>query len=183
MQAEKPLYLSPIPYAWRVVEAAILVFLYLFSLGWGDFGSSRPMIQDTMMFGAHLFASVEDSNLCCQRKLGTNTETRLADNAQLRRSRLLAAVAMATDIAATVTQIQHVVDDNDETLYATLTTFLVLMVGLSTGRVYWFFSQKFNSKSSSGYTPRPGYSGISPVVSARTVPIVTSSRTPQVGST
>lgn len=161
--AMPPAYLSPVPKVWRICEGVALVVLYIVSIGWGDFGTTRPMIQDTMMFGTHLFAAIEDITLNCKPLAIVAGEARRASEcAQVYRSLLLALVCMSADTAAVVTQSKHVADDDDDALYATLAFFSALVLVSAIARVFWFGLQwlhlpSFSSlaSGSQAYAPVP----------------------------
>lgn len=95
-----------------------------------------------MLFGAHLFAAVEDITLSCEPKVIENgSEKRDVGCAQLFRSLLLATVCVMCDCAAFVTQAKHVSDDDDDTLYAVLAFLCALVLTSALARFILFVSQ------------------------------------------
>lgn len=168
-----PAYLSPIPKIWRIAEGLALVVLYIISVGWGDFGTTRPMISDTMLFGSHLFAAVEDITLNCRPIAIVHGEVRrLSECAQVYRSLLLAFVCVAADMAATVTQSKHVADDDDDSLYASLAFFSALILLSAIGRVVWFTMQwsRLPSTSAPSYDPVASSDSLVPLSTRRSRP-------------
>lgn len=134
-------FLKPIHELWRLCEAIALVLLYMISISWGDFGTTRPMIQDTMMFGSHLFAAIEDITLSCQPRRSQHDSTRTSECAQLYRSLTLACVCSIADCAALVTESKHVADDTSDSMHAAFALLSGLIFASAVGRVIWFFGE------------------------------------------
>lgn len=134
-------FLKPIHAAWRLCEAVALVILYIISISWGDFGTTRPMISDTMMFGSHLFAAIEDITLNCQPRRSHHDSTRTSECAQLYRSLTLACVCAVADCAALVTESKHVADDTSDSMHAAFALLCGFIFVSAVGRVIWFFGE------------------------------------------